>query len=178
METQNKNKFEIIARPTLILSFLGMFITVALGISLHTIHHENNHLSTFVAKSATLQSDFEQSLKIYTENIESTMKFVDTLRPDTDNEYINFIGVVESLGHNMGLNIELESQDSTAETLSFSASFYGTKEKLIEFLSGLEAMPYYIRIETLSYRDLSLQSASDKEDSMSNIQLTFVLYVK
>lgn len=178
METPNKNKFEIIARPTLILSFLAMFITVALSISLHGIHHENNHLSTFIAKSSTLQSDFEQSLKIYTENIESTMKFVDTLRPDTDNEYINFIGVVESLGHNMGLNVELESQDSTAETLSFSASFYGSKNKLIEFISGLESLPYYIRIETLSYRDLSILATSDKEDSTSNIQLTFLLYVK
>ncbi len=178
MDKPNKNKFEMLFRPTLLLSFIAMFVSIVLSFSLHKIHHDNDHLARFLAKSASLQSDFEQSLKIYTESIESTMQFVDTIRPDTDPEYINFIGVVESLGHNMGLNVELESQTATAETLSFSASFYGSKDKLIEFISGFEALPYYIRIQTLSFRDTSLVPISDTTSSASNIQLTFLLYVK
>lgn len=178
METVNKNKYEIVLRLCATLSFVSMIVTIALALSVHNIRHENNHLASFITKSATLQPDFEQSLVMYTENTEAAMDFVDTLRPDNEAEYINFIGEVESLGRDLGLNVSLESLEATKEVISFSASFYGSKNKVIEFISGLENLPYYIRIEKLSFLDLSLSPATKDDTPTSNVQLSFLLYVK
>lgn len=175
----NRNKSEAILKICVVLSFLSAFVVLALSVSLHRIEHENKNLDIFVSSASELSSDFEQSLLMYTENTQDAMQFVDTIRPNSDSEYIDFISTVEGLGQSLGLEVNLESLDTVeSDALAFSVDFYGTKSKLIEFLDGLEVLDHYVRIESLSYKDLALVAASEEGELMPNIELTFLLYVK
>ncbi|MFA5792695.1 MAG: hypothetical protein WC897_02370 [Candidatus Gracilibacteria bacterium] len=178
METpQNKNNIVTIARLCLVLSFVSTFITVAFSYSLLKAHLDNGHLTKFLSNASTIQSDFEQSLIMYTENTKSAMEFVDTLQPDNETKYIGFISKVEDLGQSLGIDLTLESLSSSKGALHFLATFYGSKSRLIDFLTGLENLPYYVRIENLSYSDLSIY-ATERDTIPPNIAINFLLYVK
>lgn len=171
------NWFNKTLQLSALLIFLSAFITTALGYSVHNIHHENVHLKKFLSMASTVQSDFEQSLIMYTQNTQEAIEFVNTLRPDTEAEFIDFIGTLENLGQIQNLDLNLRTLDGTKETLEFAVDFYGSKKKMVDFIQGIESLPYYIRIKNIHYKDLAYVSNAS-ESLEPNIQLTLALYVK
>lgn len=175
--TPSNNWFNKTLQLSALLIFLSAFITTALSYSAHNIHHENVHLKKFLSMASTVQSDFEQSLIMYTQNTQGAIEFVNTLRPNSETEFIDFIATLENLGQMQNLDLNLRTLDATKETLEFAVDFYGSKKKMVDFIESIEALPYYIRIKTIHYKDLA-HNTDGSEALEPNIQLTLALYVK
>lgn len=163
--------------------FITSFILVVTGFSARGIHEEIKVLELFMKNSEGVQSNFESSLKIYTENTEDAISFVHQLRPDDELEYIEFISQLESLGQSLGLNLELSSNatasgvDATgSNSLVYDVQFYGSYDQLMEFMKGLERMPYYMRVDSFDYAKLSTQTGDELE--RPNVSLSLRLYVE
>ncbi len=164
---------------SLILIFLSAFIVVIIGAATANIRQEVKSLNAFLEGAETLQENFESSLSMYTDEPRRIIDFVLSLRPETEMEYIGFIAAIEDIGIDLDLNLDLQSIDGSesnvAESvLGYDVEFYGSEDNLIDFLSEVEHMPYYIRVELINYKSLALLN----EDSLPNINLKLYLYVK
>ncbi len=163
---------------SLILIFLSTFVVLVIGTATRDIRMEVQTLNDFVEQTDTLQENFERSLSMYTDEPRRIIDFVLELRPAAEAEYIAFIGAVEEIGIAQDLNLDLQSidsEDSSLESvLGYEVKFYGDKTDLIEFISELEHMPYYIRVDSINYKSLDLV----EEDTPPNVNLIIHLYVR
>lgn len=154
---------------------------IVLGVSLKIISRDIKELELFLASAESVRPNFEESLNLYTQGTEEAIAYVDTLRPDTETEYIQFISSVEAIAQTLSLNIDLESleadkPDNLGSTLSYRIDFFGGQMDLMNFLKELEALPYYIRVKEMRYE--SYEAMRVGEDSAPNVILTIELYVK
>lgn len=155
-------------------------VNLILGNSLKTLNLDLEILEKFLENAEMVKPNFEESLNLYTQGTEASIAYVDTLRPDTESEYIQFISSIEAIGQNLSLQLGLESLDpekGKIETLGYRVRFFGGQVDLISFLEALEALPYYIRVDSVEYESLEMLSRSS-QDIPTNIVLTIQLYVK
>ncbi len=177
----NSNLLQKIFNLCLVLLCFFFVANIALGASLKILAKDIRELEIFLASAETVKPNFEESLNLYTEGTEQAIEYVDTLRPDTESEYIEFISSVEAVAQNLALNIDLESldpekPDGLGSTLRYRIDFFGGQNELMRFLTELEQLPYYIRVDELRYE--SFEALQAGEDSAPNILLTIELYVK
>lgn len=156
---------------------MGVFLVtnIVIGYALNGIHDDIKETQHFLDLAKDVKPNFERSLTLYTEGAEDAILNVKTLRPDSETEYIKFISSVEEIGDELSLDLELESLGKTAEksgfgnTLNYKIRFYGGQNEMLKFLTELEALPYYLRVDTLHFETLEL---------VKNIDLTVSLYVQ
>ncbi|MEK9160401.1 MAG: hypothetical protein AAB383_06790 [Patescibacteria group bacterium] len=180
-QAEPSNKLQKIFNVCLVLMIFFFCANLILGGSLKTLHRDIAVLTEFLSNAERVKPNFEESLNLYTQGTQESIAYVDTLRPDTETEYIQFISSVEAIGQNLSLHLELESldadEDKKEEALNYRIRFFGGQLDLIRFLEELEALPYYIRVNSVQYEDLEELSRTN-EDTPTNIVLTIQLYVK
>jgi Tfp pilus assembly protein PilO len=178
-QTPIPNIIQRVLNFSLILIFLSMFIVVVIGGATKGIRKEVKGLNAFLAGTETLHENFERSLSMYTDEPRRIIDYVLDIRPETEMEYIDFIGEVEHIGIDQGLDLDLESIGqtslySTESTLGYHVKFFGGEQELEDFIHALEHMPYYVRVDSVDYKTLDLLDA----DSQPNINLKIYLYVR
>ncbi len=164
---------------TLVLTFLSAAIVLLLGTSILKMNSEIKGLSAFLSNTEGMKTNYEESLKAYTENIEQIISFLLELRPNSEEEFITFLASIEEIAQELNLKLNINSSnrevDAVAQqekTLSYNISFYANTLKLVDFLKRIEGLPYFIRINNLTYQDSTL--FTEKE----NINLELSLYIK
>lgn len=182
--TKPSNFLEKILEISILLMFVSTFIVFVIGSSIRSISKEVKFLNGFILSSQDIQPNFERSLQLYTANTKEAISYVHSLRPATELDYIEFISLVEDIGQQLFLNINLQliedSGVATADrskTLNYEISFFGSRGDMIDFLSELEALPYYIRVDEVKFQSLTSLFTSE-ERAFPNVNLTIQLYVK
>lgn len=174
------NKLQKIFNICLVLMIFFFCMNMILGGSLKTLTRDIAVLTQFLSNAELVKPNFEQSLNLYTKGTEESIAYVDTLRPDTESEYIQFISSIEAIGQKLSLNFDLESlgvAKEKDETLDYRIRFFGGQVELLSFLEELEALPYYIRVDGVQYESLARLSRTNV-DTPTNLALTIKLYVK
>jgi hypothetical protein len=156
--------------------------SIILGISNKKLALDIEVLEIFLLSAAEVKPNFEESLNFYTEGAQDAIDYVQTLRPDSEGEYIDFISSVEGIGQNLALDVNLESldtpkPDNLGSVLRYRVEFFGSRNDLIAFLKELEALPYYVRVETLQYKSLEF-AVGPQGQLAQNVVLTLQLYVR
>jgi len=115
----SKDRFSGILKTSTLLVFLGAFGLIVLGSSLVNINEDTKRLSLFLSSAQNIQTDFEKSLSMYTENTAQDVNYIHSLRPETELEYIEFISAIEDLAQDLGLSASLDSVelDSTSSNI-------------------------------------------------------------
>lgn len=180
-QVEQTSKLQKIFSISLVLTIFFFCVNLILGYSLKGLEKDIEALKLFLTNAEDVRPNFEESLNLYTQGAKESILYVDTLRPDNETEYIDFISSVEGIGQNLSLNVNLESLDSLkptnlGETLRYRVEFFGGEVDLFAFLKELEALPYYIRVDEVRYETLVL--ARTEDDLAPNIVLTIQLYVK
>ncbi|MEK7146203.1 MAG: hypothetical protein AAB802_03390 [Patescibacteria group bacterium] len=160
-----------------VLTLISTLAIAVLSFSLNRVQQENKRITAFVNSAGELSSNFEQSLQMYTENTQEAIAFIDTIRPNNENEYIAFITELETLGQELSLDVDVETLSGNKDTLQFSVEFYGSKRNLMDFLVAIEELTYYVRVDEFSLTELPTEITTSRNAS-PNIQLILSLYVK
>ncbi len=187
MESLQRTNFtKRILSLTFVLILISAFVVIFMGTSSANLNKEIKQLNAFVGSARNLQSNFEQSLQMYTESTQEIISYLSSLRPDSEEDFINFISAIETIEQRLGFSLNLKSLNHVSETLSvespektldYSISFYGNLKDLNEILTELQQLPYYIRIDQINFVDLEfLTKKEEKQDG--NISLVIKLYIK
>ncbi len=166
----------------LILMMFFFVTSVVLGSSNKRLAFDNEVLEIYLKNAVDVKPNFEESLNLYTQGTEDSITYVQTLRPDSESEYIEFISSVEAIGQNLSLSVDLISlespkPDNLGSVLRYQVEFFGNENDLNDFLKELEALPYYIRVEELQFKSLALADSSLERLSPNSV-LTIQLYVR
>ncbi|MBI4234890.1 hypothetical protein HY604_01165 [Candidatus Peregrinibacteria bacterium] len=170
-----------------VLIFISALIIFLIGNSLLNINTDIKQLEKFNVKAEETKINFEKSLQMYTEQTSEVIKFLLSLRPENEEQYIRFIAKVEQVAQNHNLKIKLTSvtlpipeKNKPAQkysTLNYQIDFYGNIDNLKAFLAELENLPYFIEIAYLNFKNPELITA-ESEGQLENINLKIKLYIK
>ncbi|KKT02835.1 MAG: hypothetical protein UV80_C0002G0302 [Candidatus Peregrinibacteria bacterium GW2011_GWF2_43_17] len=167
-----------------VLILISSFIVIIMGYSSSKINHDIKFLNVFLEKTENLQSNFEESLKLYTESTQVSIEHANSIRPAEESEYINFISEVENIGITLNSDLNLrsteleESENSTkGNTLDYELTFYGDETDITTFLEELERLSYYIKVYSIEYYDLNY-TENENLKLLPNIEINIRLYVK
>lgn len=181
-QTLPRNLSRIIGIST-ILIFISTFIVFLVGTSLKNTNEEIKKLSAFLANSENIQVNFEQSLILYTESTEKIIKYLLSLRPNSEEKYINFISEIETISEKLTLNLNLKSSEQIEDkknpkekVLNYQITFFGKQSDLKAFITEIEKLPYFIKIEKIDYRNPSFMEGAEMK--YGNITLQIKLYIK
>ena len=183
MEQATKQKVQKVLRLSMIFMLISAAIVIFLGHALSSLHNETKELEAYLELAEDIKPNFEESLSLYTENTKNAIEYVHSLRPEDDDEYIEFISAVENIAQGMSLNMELQSIDasgysvpSKSPSIDYMIRFYGAREDLTKFLEKLEGMDYFVHVISIDYESLSY--SIDQEKESPNITIKIKLYVK
>lgn len=157
---------------------------LAIGFALQNVHADNMVLQVFLDDAQNIQVDFENSLSVYTENIQNNLDYLSLLRPQNESGYITFITRVEGLAQGYGLSLDVQTSDKSKKPdstgsfyVDYKLAFSSNADQLWSFVKSLEGLPYFVRVVTFDYSSLE-KSSSEAEFTVSNVNLTLRLYVK
>ena len=162
-----------------ILILISTFVIVFMGYSLKSIHGDIMHLDKFLINSKDIQTNFEQSLMIYTERTQKITNYLFSLRPDSEEKYIKFISDVEDLGQklNLDLNMQFINNIKDKADINYSIELFSNTKNLEKFLSELQTLPYFIKITNIEFTDPDLY-LSQENSREGNVKLKIKLYTK
>lgn len=180
-QVQVPNSLHRIMTVSAILIFIGAFTVVFLSVLMKGLNSEVKGLENYMEEAKTTQPNFEKSLEIYTDQTEIVINYLLGLRPSKEAEYVDFISQIEDIGHDLSLNLDLESIRFSKEeddgTLNYMITFQGGMIDLEDFLTELEALPYYIRVKEIDYRSPKNLS-EDELEKAENIKIKIGLFTK
>lgn len=183
MEKALKNKVQRVLRLCAILTFISSCVVILIGSALSSLNNEVKILERYLELAADVKPNFEESLTLYTETTQNAIEFVHELRPEGEDEYIEFIDELEGIANGMDLDMNLQSVDNSlpaanisSNSIEYKIDFYGSRYDLTEFLEELESMNYYVHVLDFEYESLSF--AAEQEKETPNITINIRLYVK
>lgn len=187
VQIQLPNSVNRILKVCLLLIGIATFVVIVIGISLVKTQNENKRIEKFLEVGKDVHVDFEHSLIMYTEKTRDTIEYLLKLRPSSDEEVIEFISKVEQIGQENYLKITLETYGELIKpketkgkqdtgTISYKISFFGSIDDLNKFMKEIEALPYFVRFENVSFRDLAFIEKT--QDTAPNISMIIKLYIK
>lgn len=170
---------------TFILTVISAFIVIFIGTALRYTHQDIKQLNLFITSAKNIQSNFEESLQIYTERTQAIMNYLFSLRPDDESDFVSFIAEIERIEQESGLEVNLQSlnqatpdeDEDEIETLNYNLNFYGNMGDLKNFLLELEKLPYYIRVDQINFIDLNYITDKEKKQN-GNISLIIKVYIR
>lgn len=177
------NGIKRLLKLSAVLIFLGTFVIIVFGYFIKRDNAEIKTIEKFVESASDLQTNFERSLQLYVEETQEITKFLLAIRPSGEAEYIKFISEIERIGKNLSLDLNLQYLKAKTpvvgdpKTLDYQIALYGNQSDLIKFLAALEALPYYIRIENLSFTNPGLITEKETLDK-GNVNIAISLYIK
>jgi hypothetical protein len=190
IEPEQKFTLTSFFKISLIFILLGTFSVVFLVRSILLISVENQELQAFLDKASMVQVDFEQSLSMYTEETKSDLALIDALRPQGEVDYIGFISKIENIGQMLDIAVTLKTIDvksvssvsgqnvdiTGSNYIDYAVEFYSNNNQLLSFLYSIEALPYFVRVQNVQYKNLEF--AKGEDTARPNVSLTIRLYVK
>lgn len=185
-QTEIPNSLKRILAVTLVFMFVSAVVVVVMGESIKQIYKETYMLDEFLEESEDIQPNFEKSLEVYTGEATEITNFLSDLRPDTEEELVDAISSIEDAARKSGLNISLKSTESTesidgeeseGSSIDYNVSFYGSMTDMQNFLTELESLSLYIKIEEIDFKDTKFLNEKDLEKA-KNINLKIKLYTK
>ena len=163
---------------------VGVFL---MGGNALTISKEIQEGEYYVSVAKEVQPNFEESLSLYTGDTQKVIDYLLDLRPEDKEEEIAFLDVLEELGQDLSLKLDIHSfEDSSvagggqvepSNTIDYEVSFYGSFRDMESFLEELESLSYYIKVSDIRYIDLN-GSADDDDKKTPNLNIKIKLYVK
>lgn len=166
---------------SVVLMAISTFAIIILGIGLLSINQQNKSLESFMKNAVNVQPNFEQSLVIYTEKTKNIITYLLGLRPDEEKDYVQFISDIESIGRQLGLDVDVQSLEAEklakGEFIFYELSFMGNLNDMKELLKKIEEQNYYVGVERVEYRDISLL-IEENSDKSKNIDLIIKLFIK
>jgi len=169
---------------SLLLTFIGTFSSIIIGIAAYNINKEARILEAFMDNSQNISTNFEQSLKAYTQNTQTVIDFLLSLRPTDEKQYITFISKVEDIGQKLDLDINLktvkapDNSQNTEKSIFYEVQLWGTEEDLREFLKEIESLPYLIRTSKIAFKNPEFTQNNEIQNKNGNIDITLQLYTK
>ena len=179
MNQEKKPLLERIEKVTLMLTIVSTISVLIIGTALNRVRSEIKQLEYFLSTSENIEENYVKSLFAYTGESQKTINYVLDLRPENQQEIIEFIDAIEELGGVQDLDMNLESsggaiyEKKKIDTLEYRISFYGGTNELKNFLYEVEKLPYFIKVEDFSYTTPLLI----KEDSRENISIGLQIYI-
>lgn len=177
------NSLQRILAITLVLVFMSTAVVVVMGESMKRIYKETNMLHEFLEGSEDLQPNFEKSLEVYTGEATEIINFLSNLRPNTEEKLVDAISSIEDAARKSGLSISLKSTESTdkeeseGSSIYYNVSFYGSMTDMQNFLTKLENLPLYIKIEEIDFKETKFLNEKDLKKA-KNINFKIKLYTK
>lgn len=173
----NKNSLKLM-KTTLVVTSLSMFVVVVFGYAIFNLRSSIAYLNDFLVYTDDIAPNFEQSLALYSESTKDQIDYLLELRPEAEEEYVMFISEVEAIGADMGLDLDLSSLDVDGRrgAIPYRVVFWGRADELEEFLRRLEALPYMIGVEEISFRDLKFVDVEERDNE--NVEILIQLFVK
>lgn len=182
--TNNPPKKQEWFKISFVLIFVSSFIMLAIGFALQRVHQDNQRLEAFLGNAQNVQVDFENSLSVYTGNIQESLDYLSSLRPQNESGYIAFITQVEDRASVYGLDLDIQTSDKSLKPdssgsyyVDYRLTFYANPDQLWSFTKVLEEMPYFVRVVDMDYASLE-NSTLQREFALPNVSLTIRLYVK
>lgn len=187
VQVQLPNSVNRILKICLILAGIGTFAVIALGIALISVRTDNKLTTSFLEVAKNTQVNFEDSLLMYTEKTRDIIGYLHELRPTRDEVITDFIPQVETIGQELALDIKLETYDAPSATskkdketaitsIAYKIDFFGSTLDLNSFLSRMESLSYFMKIESIRFKDLSYIQKDD--NTQPNINLIIKLYIR
>lgn len=179
---QLPNNQKQICKISSVFIFLATFIVVTISAAITGVRTEVKILSTYLANAASIQPNYEQSLHLYTNQTETIIEYLLSLRPKNKEQFVKFINAIEAIGEEDKLNLEINSIKGEApdpkkppeKALYYQISFYGTDRDLINFLNRMQTLDYYVNAYDIRYRNPNLAG----EKGNPNVNLKIKLYIK
>lgn len=171
------NSVQRILKVANIFMFISLVAVLAMGIALSRVNDDVKHLEGFLEEAAHIQPNFQKSLLIYTENTKDAINYLLSLRPATEKELVAFIGAIESLGVELGLDLEIQAAATENDYIIYAVEFLGSDQDVIDFLRGVEALDYFVGMTEVRFRSLKLL-ALDSEGEKQNVQIWLKLFRK
>lgn len=157
---------------------------LAIGYALQSVHRENVVLQAFLDDAQNIQVDFENSLSVYTESIQTSLDYLSSLRPQNESGYITFITQVEDIAQDYDLQLNIQTSDKALKPdstgsfyVDYQLSFNSNADQLWSFVKNLEELPYFVRVVELDFSSLE-RATLESDYSIPNVSLTIRLYVK
>jgi hypothetical protein len=179
--TNNLKKTSRITVLLLIISALTMLVA---GFQVTSASRGIKVLKKYLENAEAIQPDFEKSIILYTTKTEKVFEHLMKLRPANEEDYVAFISSLENIGKQLSLDLGVKSavEDTSGDkkdalkTLAYNISFYGTQEDLKKVISSLQDLPYFIRFDEVSYRDLDGLSQEERKEPNNAVKIK--LYIK
>lgn len=189
IQTQPQNSLNRIFKTSLILIGIGTFTIITFGLAMINTSNENKRIRNFLEIAKTAQPNFETSLTLYTERTQYIIDYLLKLRPENEEQFVDFIAKIEEIAQNLSLNINIQSYSNLAkakdeksengmenETINYQITFFGGINDLNNLLSQMEDLPYFIKIESMEYKDPNYIEKDEK--TPPNINIRMKLYIK
>lgn len=185
LKIRTTSRLQRILQVNLLLISISAFIVISIGISLKSLKRDVNSLNAYLVAASDVQPNFEKSLSLYTDTTKDALVFVDSIRPGSEAEYVQFISMIEDIAQEMSIPINIDtigtqaiaSSSERSPSIKYSVSFFGSRKDLATFLRKLETLPYYVRVDSLDFKSLDF-IAQEKTKSLPNVSLILRLYVK
>lgn len=169
---------------SLLLTFIGTFASIAIGSAASNINNETKVLEGFLTNSQNIGANFEQSLKAYTQNTQTVIDFLLSLRPSDEKEYIKFISEVEEIGQELSLEVNLktlkipENPENPEKSMLYGVKLWGTEKNMMRLLKEIEELPYMIKTKNIDFKNPEFAQNNDGQGKDGNIEITLQLYTK
>lgn len=124
--------------------------------------------------------NFEENLRSYQRVHKKIIYMLGNVRP-TEEAIVPFINALENIGKTVNLEVKIRNLETVEEEtqeisnfIKYNVSAYGTEEQMTKYLEKIEELPYYLKIESISYQ----KSSQDEKTELPNINLVLKLYIK
>lgn len=174
-----------VLKISVILIFISAFTVIAFGIAANNTNEDIKKINKYLHNAQNIQSNFEQSLIMYTETTKDIIGFLLSVRPQNEDSYIKFISQIEEIADKLSLDIELKSEQEQVKkeketlkekSINYNLSFLGSFDNLSSFLAELDDLPYYIKITNMNFRDPRFIDM--EEENVKNININLKLFIK
>jgi len=184
---QFKSSLTGILKTCCVLIGISAFTVIVMGISLVNERKENQKMVKFLEVASTTGKNFEDSLSVYTEKARNISYYLLGLRPVNESGFVKFISEVEKIGQDLSLNIKIKTSEETIDPkkkisemphLLYKLSFFGSYTDLMQFLIKLEGMPYFIKVDNISFQNPNTVETAELKEIAQNINISIKLYIK
>ena len=152
-------------------------VIIFTGFSIRELNNDVKRLENFLEDAEGLQEKFGDNLLVYTQIIETAHDHLLSLRPSTEQEYIEFISKIEELGEKLFIQLDLRSGEPTSNTLNYIVSFEANLAKTKSFIEEINKMPYYVQIDSFDFTSPVVYTETRRARE-GNVNISITLYIK
>ncbi len=179
--SQIPNSLKRMLVMSLILTGLTTFIIIIMGLASLGVKQEINQIKKFLFDAKDIQPNFERSLIEYTDRTGDMINYLLELKPDSEKKVVKFISALEKIEQSHNLNVALSSSENIVanpneQSIDYTISFKGSEQDLNSYITELELLPYFIKLENIEYKNPNFLDPGELEKD--NIHIKMKLYTR